>query len=98
MAITDNITATAGDGARRRVSVPLADPTKSAFFWLSMFFVVYCARPGDYVPLLGYIPMAKITGILAMWGLFNSVGRTKRSLRDMPQEGRLLFYIVCLFF
>ncbi|MGB9196333.1 MAG: O-antigen ligase family protein [Terriglobales bacterium] len=98
MAITDNITATAGDGARRRVSFPLADPTKSAFFWLSMFFVVYCARPGDYVPLLGYIPMAKITGILAMWGLFNSVGRTKRSLRDMPQEGRLLFYIVCLFF
>ena len=42
--------------------------------------------------------MAKITGILAMWGLFNSMGRTKRTLKDMPQEGRMLFYIVCLFF
>ena len=98
MAIGDNMTATAGDGAGRRIRFELADPTKAAFFWLSMFFVVYCARPGDYVPLLGYIPLAKITGILAIWGLFTSVGRTKRTLKDIPQEGRLLFYMVCLFF
>ena len=98
MAIGENMTATADGGINRRMNFRLADPTKSAFFWLSMFFVVYCARPGDYVPLLGYIPMAKITGILAMWGLFNSVGHTKRTLKDMPLEGKLLFYIVCLFF
>ncbi len=98
MAIGENITTTAETGTGRRLNFRLADPTKAAFFWLSMFFVVYCARPGDYVPLLGYIPMAKITGILAIWGLFNSVGHTKRTLKDMPQEGKLLFYIVCLFF
>jgi hypothetical protein len=33
-----------------------------------------------------------------MWGLFNAVGHTKRTLKDMPLEGKLLFYIVCLFF
>ncbi|MGH9642357.1 MAG: O-antigen ligase family protein, partial [Terriglobales bacterium] len=87
-----------GNGWVRRVNYQLADPTKAAFFWLSMFFVVYCARPGDYIPLLGYIPMAKITGILAIWGLFNAVGRTKRTLKDMPPEGKMLFAIVCLFF
>ena len=59
--------------------------------------MVYCARPGDWVPLLGYIPLAKISGILAMWGLFNSVGRTKRTLKDLPKEGRYLFAIVGLF-
>lgn len=98
MAITDNMTPTAGAGVLHRVRYQIADATKAPFFWLSMFFVVYCARPGDYVPLLGYIPMAKITGILAMWGLFNAVGHTKRTLKDMPLEGKLLFYIVCLFF
>jgi hypothetical protein len=98
VAITDNMTPTAGAGVLHRVRYQIADATKAPFFWLSMFFVVYCARPGDYVPLLGYIPMAKITGILAMWGLFNAVGHTKRTLKDMPLEGKLLFYIVCLFF
>ncbi|MGA9642334.1 MAG: O-antigen ligase family protein [Terriglobales bacterium] len=100
MATGDNITAPAGTeggtGFGRRFTIQ-GDPTKSAFFWLSIFFVVYCARPGDWVPLLGYIPLAKISGILAMWGLFNSVGRTKRTLKDLPKEGRYLFAIVGLF-
>src|SRR5208283_5246048 len=88
VATGDNITAPAGTeggtGFGRRFTIQ-GDPTKSAFFWLSIFFVVYCARPGDWVPLLGYIPLAKISGILAMWGLFNSVGRTKRTLKDLPK-------------
>jgi len=98
VAIGENGAATAGKGGWRQSIYQAADPTKAPFFWLSMFFVVYCARPGDYVPMLGYIPMAKITGILAIWGLFNAVGHTKRTLKDMPQEGKYLFYIVCLFF
>jgi hypothetical protein len=77
-------------------NIKSADPTKSAFFWLSAFFVVYCARPGDFVPGMGYVPLAKITAILAIWGLFNSLGRTKRTFKDLPQEGRLLSLMVAL--
>jgi hypothetical protein len=36
--------------------------------------VVYCARPEDWTPGLSYIPLAKITAILAMWGLFKASG------------------------
>lgn len=98
MAIGGNITASPGNGSGWRSGLQTVDPTKSAFFWLSMFFVVYSARPGDYIPFLGYIPLAKITGILAIWGLFNSIGRTKRTLKDLPKEARLLFTMVGLLF
>jgi hypothetical protein len=74
---------------RHRV-VSLSDPTKSAFFWLSMFFVVYCARPEDWIPGLKYLPLAKITALLAMWGLYNSVGKTKRTLKHLPNEAKVL--------
>ena len=32
----------------RRSRVQFSDSTRSAFFWLSAFFVVYCARPEDW--------------------------------------------------
>jgi O-antigen ligase len=96
VAIGENMTAAAGNGSGRRLVFQAADPTRSSFFWLSVFFVVYCARPGDYVPTLGYIPLAKISGILAIWGLFNSLGRTKRTLKDLPKEAHLLFTMVVL--
>jgi len=92
------MTATPENGSGWRRTLQAADPTRSAFFWLCVFFVVYSARPGDYVPLLGYLPLAKISGILAIWGLFNSIGRTKRTLKDLPKEARLLFTMVGLLF
>ena len=98
MAIGDNRTITAAETPRRRTSFKLADPTKGAFFWLSGFFVVYCARPEDWVPGLKYFPLAKITAILAMWGLFNALGRTKRTLKDLPKEARLLLIMIGLFY
>ena len=98
MAIGNEITATAANGSGRRLNFQVSDPTKASFFWLSVFFVVYCARPGDYVPLLGYLPLAKISGILAMWGLFNAIGRTKRTVKNLPKEARLLFTMVGLLF
>jgi len=98
VAIGNEITATAADGSGRRLNFQVSDPTKASFFWLSVFFVVYCARPGDYVPLLGYLPLAKISGILAMWGLFNAIGRTKRTVKNLPKEARLLFTMVGLLF
>jgi hypothetical protein len=82
----------------RRVSYQAGDPTKSAFFWLSAFFVVYCARPEDWIPGLKMFPLAKITAILAMWGLFNSLGRTKRKYRDRPPEAKLLLGMIMVMY
>ena len=83
---------------RRTSSFQVADPTRKAFFWLSAFFVVYCARPEDWVPGLKFFPLAKITAILAMWGLFNSLGKTKRTFRDLPKEATLLLLMIGLLF
>jgi len=82
----------------RRRSIQLADPTKMGFFWLSAFFVVYCARPEDWFPGLKYLPCAKITAILAMWGLFTALGRTKRTFKDVPKEGKLLLLLIVIMF
>ena len=79
-------------------SFAVQDPTKSAFFWLSAFFFVYCARPEDWIPGLKFIPLAKITAILAMWGLFNSLGRTRRTFKDVPLEAKLLLAMIGLLF
>src|SRR4029077_1700214 len=82
----------------RRISFRASDPTRMAFFWLSAFFVVYCARPEDWIPGLKLFPLAKITAILAIWGLFTSLGRTKRTLKDLPQEATLLLTMIGLLY
>jgi hypothetical protein len=94
---TNSMTETAAVPARRGLA-QIADPTKSAFFWLSAFFLVYCSRPEDWIPGLKLIPLAKITAILAMWGLFNSLGRTKRTFKDVPLEGKALLAMIGLLF
>lgn len=76
----------------------VADPTKSGFFWLSAFFVVYCARPEDWIPGLKLIPLAKITAFFAMWGLLSTLGRSKRTFKDVPIEGKLLLAMIVLLF
>ncbi len=96
MAIGNNGTVAAEMPGRRRFQ--LADPTRMGFFWLSAFFVVYCARPEDWFPGLKYLPCAKITAILAMWGLFTALGRTKRTFKDVPKEGKLLLLLIVLMF
>lgn len=75
---------------------PLLSMREGAFFWLSAFYVVYCVRPEDWVPGLSYVPLAKITGLLAFIALLTSVGRTKRRLRDLPSEGRYLIALICI--
>jgi hypothetical protein len=82
----------------RRTSFVASDPTKNAFFWLSAFFVVYCARPEDWIPGLKYFPLAKLTAIPAIWGLFATWGKTKRSYKDLPKEARLLLYMIGLLY
>ncbi len=68
-------------------------PLGGAFFWLSAFYVVYCARPEDWIPGLKYIPLAKITGVFAFLGLLLSLGRTQRKFKDLPRES---FYLLAM--
>jgi hypothetical protein len=98
VAIGDNGSTVPAEVSGKRVSFRAADPTRMAFFWLSGFFVVYCARPEDWIPGLKYLPLAKITAILAMWGLFTSMGRTKRTFKDLPKEARLLLAMIGLLY
>ena len=62
-------------------------PYAGAFFWIMAFFVVYCARPEDWVPGLVYIPLAKVTGLLALGAFLVGVGHERQGL---PRE------LVCL--
>ena len=40
------------------------EPLGFAFFGLILFMVVYFARPEDWIPGLGAVPLAKLTGAL----------------------------------
>jgi hypothetical protein len=83
----------------RRTSFEVADPTKSAFFWLSCFFVVYCTRFQDFIPgLPPYLPFAKIPVFMAIWGLFSAAGKTKRKFKDLPKMVNLLLYMIILLY
>jgi len=74
------------------------NPMRVAFFWLAAFYFVYCARPEDWIPGLGIIPLAKITGICAFVALLASAGKAKRSIRDLPREGFYLLAIIGLMY
>jgi O-antigen ligase len=62
----------------------------AAFFWLAAFFVIYCARPEDWVPAIGIIPLAKLTGIGAFLAFLFGTGVGKRKFREMPSEAHFL--------
>jgi hypothetical protein len=71
------------------------EPLQTAFFWLSAFYFVYCARPEDWIPGLTYIPLAKITAVCGVIALIFRTGKPKRSIRNLPLEGHLLIGLVC---
>ncbi|MGA2643963.1 MAG: O-antigen ligase family protein [Candidatus Sulfotelmatobacter sp.] len=77
---------------------PKREPLAGAFFWLSAFYVVYCARPEDWLPLLAYIPLAKISAVFALLSLLMSAGRSKRRFRDLPREANYFFGMIGLLF
>jgi hypothetical protein len=77
---------------------PQKEALNGAFFWLSAFYLVYCARPEDWIPGLHLLPLAKISGILAIIGFIASVGKTRRGLRDLPIEAKYLLAIIALLF
>lgn len=80
----------------RKITTASRESAGAAFFWLSAFYVVYCARPEDWIPGLKYVPLAKISGILALLGLALGAGRSKRGLRNLPREAFYLLGIIVL--
>ena len=99
MAIGDNGNLLPAEVFRSRVPSRASDPTRAAFFWLAAFFVVYCGRPEDYIPgPIKYLPFGKITAIMALYGLFTAMGKTKRSFKDLPKESRILLAMLGLLF
>jgi len=64
------------------------------FFFLSAFYVVYCARPEDWLTLLAVLPLAKITGVCAFLAFLVSAGRSKRKFKDLPVESHYLLALI----
>ncbi len=83
--------------ASRKVELRKPASLTGAFFWLTAFYFVYCARPEDWIPGLRYIPLAKITGVFALVGLLNSLGRTQRKFKDLPPEANYLLAMIGVF-
>ncbi len=64
------------------------------FFWLSAFYLVYCARPEDWIPGLTVVPLAKITGVGAVLAFLFSAGKGQRKFRDLPIESYYLLAMI----
>lgn len=84
--------------SRSAMSSMVKDSATAASFWLSAFYLVYCARPEDWIPGLKYLPLAKITAICALIALFSSAGRSQRKFRDRPKEANYLLALILFLF
>jgi hypothetical protein len=78
----------------QEVKSRLEEPSKGGFFWLSAFYFVYCARPQEVIPGLGWLPIAKLAGVFALLGLASSVGRTQRKISQLPHEAYYLLALI----
>lgn len=74
------------------------DSLGTAFFWLTAFYFVYCARPHEIIPGLGKLPLAKLTSGCALLSLGMSIGRSQRRLSALPREAYYLLAIISLLF
>ena len=70
------------------------EPLSGAFFWLTAFYFVYCARPTDLLPAMSFVPLAKITGGLAALSLLFAAGKTPRKFKDRPKEANYLLILI----
>jgi len=66
---------------------PLAD----AYAALLMFMLIYFVRPGDWIPGLWNVPLAKITGVLALLAVAISI---RQFGQRFPREVFFLFLLV----
>ncbi len=69
-----------------------------AFFCLSAFYFVYSARPEDWVPFLGVLPLAKVTGVITFVAALLSAGKTPRKIKDLPKEALYLLLLIAIMF
>jgi O-antigen ligase len=84
----------AGAVLTRKFTRPEKEALAGPFFWLCAFYLVYCARPEDWIPGMQYIPLAKVTSLFALFALGMSLGKTKRGVRDIPREGKYLLVMI----
>lgn len=77
------------DAAPVRTHVSRQKPLIGAFVSLLLFMAVYCARPEDWIPSLSAVPLAKITGILALLALTFSLRRIR-----LPFPREVVFLIL----
>jgi O-antigen ligase len=72
------------------ISVQAREPLAGAYFWVLAFFVVYCARPEDWIPGLSYLHLAKVVGAFALIAFVMSLGRIKNGF---PKITTLLVFL-----
>ncbi len=65
--------------------------TSSAYAWTLAFLIVFFLRPGDWIPGLAIIPLAKITGLFAVVAFVLSAGG---AFSRLPRE---MLYLILLF-
>jgi putative inorganic carbon (HCO3(-)) transporter len=85
-----SVSASANSSSPRRI-VSRRATQAGAYISLLLFMVVYFARPGDWIPGLYVVPLAKITAILATLALVFS---TLHSRGKLPREVLCLFLLV----
>jgi O-antigen ligase len=66
----------------------------AAFLWLCGFYVVYCGRPEDWVPGIGFLPLAKITSAGAVLAFLFTANKARRKLSELPIESYLLLALI----
>src|SRR5579862_9824528 len=66
-------------------------PLASAYLGLLTFMFVYFARPEDWIPGFSQVPLAKVTGILALVALACSINQFRQRI---PREVFYLFLLV----
>jgi putative inorganic carbon (HCO3(-)) transporter len=86
-----NATATGLLPAQQRKGFPRPKQFAEAYLSLLLFMVVYCARPEDWIPGISSVPLAKITGLLALIAFALSLGHIRQRL---PQEIILVIVLI----
>jgi O-antigen ligase len=66
------------------------------FFWLSAFYLVYCARPEDWFSPIGIVPLAKVTGIMAVLAFMFSGRKGQRKFSELPVESYFLLVMIAI--
>jgi len=91
---TNNGAMSATTGTMESASQVKTGHLMGAYWALLAFYVIYCARPEDWIPGLAYVPLAKITGGLAAVVALMTLGSGSRKL---PREVLYLALLIAQF-